>query len=341
MKVVKYFFICIGITFALVLLVSLFLPDKAHLERSTEINADAEVAFNMINDLKRWEEWSPWHKPDSLTHWQFSEFTVGEGSWYTWNSNNTYVGKGKLTIIESKPNCYIKTKMDLDGMGTSYAEYIFTPNETGGFKLTWTMDINGEGIPWYFVPFSRYFNLFIENTIGPDYEKGLSTIKKLSETTPKLTIAGFDASVKVMAPLLYISERRFVGFADVPKNISEIYSNLMMLLQQQNTAPAGAPFTINYKADVNGVDMEAALPVSKTINVSAPVNFSKLNAGKCLVVAYKGSYNSIGIVYQPALQWIKDNNYVLNGAPMEFYVTDPMLEKDSTKWLTEVVFPIK
>ncbi len=341
MKFLKYFLISIGIIFAIALLASLFLSDKAHLERSTEINADAAIAFNMINDVKRWEEWSPWHELDSLTEWQFSEFTVGEGSWYSWNSNNPDVGKGKLTIVESKPNSYIKTKMDFDGMGTSYAEYIFTPNETGGFKLTWTMDTNGEGMPWYFIPFSRYFNLFLEKLIGPDYEKGLAKIKELSETTPKLIIAGFDATVKVLPTMQYISERRFVGFADIAKNIGDIYSNLMALLQQQNTAPAGAPFTINYKADVNGVDMEAALPVANTINVTAPVNFSKLNAGKCLVVAYKGSYNSIGSVYQPALQWIKDNNHVLNGAPMEFYVTDPMLEKDTTKWLTEVVFPIK
>lgn len=341
MKFVKYFFATIGILLLLLLAVSLFLPDKAHLERSIEINADAAVAFDMINDLKRWKEWSPWYEKDSLTQWQFSEFTVGEGSWYSWNSNNPDVGKGKLTIAESKPNLLIKTNMAFDDMGISFSDFIFTPNETGGFKLTWTMDITGEGMPWYFVPISRYFNLFIEKTIGPDYEKGLAKIKILCEAAPKLTIAGYDATIKILPPMQYISERRFVGFADISRNIGEIYSNLMGVLQQQNTAPSGAPFTINHKADVNGVDMEAALPVATNVNVTAPVTFAKLNTGKCLVVAYKGSYNAIGNVYQPALQWIKDNNHTLNGSPMEFYVTDPMLEKDTANWLTEVVFPIK
>jgi effector-binding domain-containing protein len=31
----------------------------------------------------------------------------------------------------------------------------------------------------------------------------------------------------------------------------------------------------------------------------------------------------------------------MGGAPMELYVTDPMMEKDTAKWLTEIVFPIK
>ena len=38
--------------------------DSFHLERSTRIDAPADVVFAQVNDFKNWDAWSPWAKLD-------------------------------------------------------------------------------------------------------------------------------------------------------------------------------------------------------------------------------------------------------------------------------------
>jgi len=338
MKILRQVLLILLSIFLLLLVISFFLPDKVHIERAITIKTKASVPYNLVNNLKVWQKWSPWYAYDTAVVQEFSEFAEGEGSWYSWKSN--VVGNGKLTILTSKPNELIKTKLDLGDMGINYATFYFSESNNE-VKVVWTLDSEGEGMPWYFIPASKYFNLFLDDVLGKDYEKGLKKLKEISESQPQLTIAGFNASVKNMPAISYIGIRRVVKFAEISNNISEIYTLLFNTLQKQNSQPIGAPFTINYSANNQTVDMEAALPVGSTINVAEPIKKQNIPAGNALVVSYKGNYNNLGSIYGQAIQWINANGKKLKGAPMEFYITDPMMEKDTAKWLTEVVFPIE
>ena len=60
-----------------------------------------------------------------------------------------------------------------------------------------------------------------------------------------------------------------------------------------------------------------------------------------LVVSYMGPYEGTPAGHEAAETYIKTNNLEVIGAPWEKYVTDPMTEKDSTKWLTEICYPVK
>ena len=45
----------------LVTLIGLFLPSKIHVERSIVVNTTPEVPFELLNDLSRFNDWSPWY----------------------------------------------------------------------------------------------------------------------------------------------------------------------------------------------------------------------------------------------------------------------------------------
>lgn len=64
----------------------------------------------------------------------------------------------------------------------------------------------------------------------------------------------------------------------------------------------------------------------------------KLESGKALVIKYYGDYMNTGKVYLPAFEYLSSQGMKATGAPLEFYITDPTTEKDTTKWLTEIVF---
>jgi effector-binding domain-containing protein len=67
----------------------------------------------------------------------------------------------------------------------------------------------------------------------------------------------------------------------------------------------------------------------------------KINATKALKVDYYGAYEKSELAHTAIKNYIKEKGITINGAPWEVYVTDPEKEKDPSKILTEVYYPIK
>ena len=95
--------------------------------------------FAQVNDLHKWDAWSPWAKldPDAKISFEGPEF--GQGAAMTWSGNDK-VGEGKMTVVESQPNEAVKLKVDFvkPFEGTSNSDFGFKP-EGDQTAVTWTM----------------------------------------------------------------------------------------------------------------------------------------------------------------------------------------------------------
>ncbi len=134
------------ILIALVVIVAAFLvvvamqPSEFRVERSTTIAAPPEAVFPHVNDMHKWDPWSPWAKMDPAAKVGFDGPDAGEGAVMSW-AGNKQVGAGKMTIIESKPNELIKFKIDVSEpyAGTSTSSFTFKP-EGDKTVVTWSME---------------------------------------------------------------------------------------------------------------------------------------------------------------------------------------------------------
>jgi effector-binding domain-containing protein len=341
MKILKTIGLVLTGLLFLIVLISFFLPTGFHVERSIVINTDASVPFNLAKDFREWDKWSPWHEIDTTMKKTYSE-TQGEvGSYYTWDSENPNAGKGKVTIMAITPNQLIENKLEFDGMGVSQALYKFEPVE-GGVKVVWTLDGNGEGMPWIWKIPSKYFNLMMDGMVGKEYEKGLNKLKAISEVTPAgEKVAGFNVEQRDMPAMQIASVRSKLKISDLTSAVfAKWFGQISQTLSSQKLAPTGAPMAIYHTYGPTEVEVEAAIPVANAGVKNSDVNFREMSAAKTLVVKYYGGYSNMEYVYNAAYDYIKQKGMSSNGSPMEIYVTDPMLEKDTTKWLTEVVFPL-
>jgi uncharacterized protein YndB with AHSA1/START domain len=114
-------------------------PDDYRLTRSNVIAAPAAKIFPHVNDLRQWEDWSPWAKLDPAAKVTFEGPPAGAGAVFKWSGNDK-VGAGTMTITESKPNERIATRTDFvkPFEGTSHSDFVFS--ERGGqTNLIWTM----------------------------------------------------------------------------------------------------------------------------------------------------------------------------------------------------------
>ena len=159
-------------------IVGFLMPSARHIERSIVVNAKADAVFAQVNDLKKWNSWSPWFKMDPNSKMVFSDNSAGLGAYYTWESTNSNVGKGKLTIEESTPYSLVKSKLEFEGMSESHAYFKMEP-EGENTKVTWAIDSNlGNN------PFFRLMGVMMDKMLGDIFMQGLTDLKKVAEENP-------------------------------------------------------------------------------------------------------------------------------------------------------------
>lgn len=148
-------------------------PDNFRVSRSAVIPAAPAVAFGNINDLHKWDAWSPWAKLDPNSKVTFAGPKEGTGASMAWVGNDQ-VGEGKMTITESKPNELILLQLEFikPFAGTSTTEFTFKP-DAGGTLVTWTMSGQNNLV-------GKAISLVMDcdKMMGPQFEQGLDNLKK-------------------------------------------------------------------------------------------------------------------------------------------------------------------
>jgi len=163
---------------AVLVVISFFLPATAEVERSVVIDAAPEKIFPHVNDLRATQEWSPWAKRDPEMTQTFSGPDQGVGQSVAWQSDHPEVGSGTQTITESVENRRVAVDLDFGDMGTADAAFDLEP-QGAGTEVTWSFQTE-LGMN----PFMRYLGLMFDGMIGPDYERGLTSLKTLVEAQP-------------------------------------------------------------------------------------------------------------------------------------------------------------
>jgi len=166
----------------LVLLIAAFLvvvwsqPDNYRLTRETLIAAPAAAVFAQVNDLQKWDNWSPWAKVDPNAKVTFSGPQSGVGASFKWDGNEK-VGAGTMTITESKPNERIATRTDFvkPFAGSSNSDFIFS-EQGARTNVIWTMSGTHN-----FIGKAMCLVMSMESMVGPDFERGLAQLKQVAE----------------------------------------------------------------------------------------------------------------------------------------------------------------
>jgi hypothetical protein len=173
-------FLIVDVILMLILSAGLFIhfqPADFKIARTTNISASAETIFNNVNDLRKWESWSPWKDLDSQAKMEFTGSEAGVGAVMSW-SGNSEVGVGKLTITEASPNEYMKYNLDMiePMASTNVADFVLT-SQNNQTTVTWTMSGKND-----FMGKACYIIFGCEKMIGEKFEKGLANLKSVSES---------------------------------------------------------------------------------------------------------------------------------------------------------------
>ncbi len=178
MKFLRAVLIGAVVVLAVLFAIGLTLPDSAHIERSTTVDASPDQVFAVVNNLRRFNEWSPWFDMDPNARYIYSGPEAGFGARAQWSSDEPGVDSGSQEIIASDPPRLVRTRLDFGDQGTATTEIRLQPAD-GSTLVTWAFDTVLDASP-----IDRYFGFFLDAILGPTYEDGLARLKTLVENDP-------------------------------------------------------------------------------------------------------------------------------------------------------------
>jgi len=293
------------------------------------------MAFDQVNTLKNWEGWSPWHHIDPNMVLTYSGPASGVGARYDWQSNDKNVGNGSLTVTGSMPDSIVNTEMDFKEHGKGTADFTFTKTPDGT-KVTWGMN-SDMGMN----PIAHYFGMMMDKMVGSEFEKGLNNMKEIVEKMPPTSGGDYKVEETKTTDMHTVLKKVTCSMADISKKYGEVFGQLSDYMKKNGLNAAGSPFGIYYKFTKDTVDMAPGIPTDKLGKDDGDIKAMDMKAQNAIKVRYVGPYSKIKGVYDALGSYIKEHNKQVTGASWEVYISDPMTEKDSTKLITEVYFPVK
>ena len=153
------------------------MADQFVVQRSETIAASASEIFPKVGNLQGWDEWSPWAEmdPDMNKTYEGEQGTVGSS--YHWTGNRK-VGEGKMTMTEVVSD--ERVEIDLHFMkpfkSQNVTEMMLSP-QGDATEVTWRMT----GPQTLMTKMMGLIGKNMDKMVGPDFEKGLAKLKRISE----------------------------------------------------------------------------------------------------------------------------------------------------------------
>ncbi len=347
MRALKTLLIILLAVVALAAVLGLVGPKHSTVSRTVVIHAETPVVFAHTNSLQRMQEWSPWSRKDTNMEVNYSS-EVGEvGQTSTW-SGSAEVGKGKQEITALVPDKTVDLRINFIQPFAAEATAGLTLESMGdSTKATWTYSGKNNF-------FSRIYLMFndVDKMIGPDFQDGLLQLKSLSESDAvnmaaadaAKTYRGFRIETVERPEVTYAGKRDVVKWEKLAAYFEKVFPQSEQAVQKAEVKLAGVPCALIYKWDTlaQQADVFAGLPIKAASDVKVPgCEIVTIPAGKALMIGYTGKLEGTGQAHEAMEDMMKAKGLHLRSAPMEEYVTDPAKEPDTSKWVTNIYYPVE
>jgi effector-binding domain-containing protein len=332
MKVLKILGIIVLSLLGLWIVLAAVAPSELQVEKSITIEAPASVVFANVNCLDAWPAWSAWQAMDPSMKNEYAENPCGVGAWNSWNGEQS--GIGKQTISEVRDNEYIKMDLVFEGFeGTNYSEWKFEETD-GSTSVTW--NFLGAPSPFFFRP----MNMMMKGVLEDSYDQGLAALKAVAEATPAVEQSAYEIVEVDLPAAKYLVVSGDVNPADIEEFYTENFGKIMAHMGKNKVEMAGHPTGLFYSWADTLAKMSAAIPVAADVAGSKEIEFLAIEAGSGLQIDYYGAYDKSEAAHYAMDDYLNANGLAISGAVREVYVTDPTAESDTSKWLTQIIYPV-
>lgn len=291
----------------------LFIPANLKISQTIRMEANKEGLYRKLSQSAAWAEWWPGAKtPDETGAW------VLDGALFQpleqkMLSLSVLMKEGNVEATADLTLIAIKTDSSLLHIETS--------------------------IPASNNPFSRVANYLKAVKIKDHFSTMLKAINSHYSKIPVLY--GYDIRKEkvVDSNLIYISATS-KGLPAI-EQVYGMVSKLKAYIQTQQAAETGYPMLNVFTTDSMNYQVRVAIPVDRRLPDAGDIHYKwMLGGGNILITEVKGGPAEIKKAYTEINHYVTDYKRIAPAIPFESLVTDRSVEKDSSKWVTRIYYPV-
>jgi effector-binding domain-containing protein len=347
MRALKTLLIILLAVIALAVILGLVGPKHAHIQRETMIAAPTAVVWDHVNTLRKEDEWSPFRDqdPDLVVTFEGTDGEVGSKS--MWEGKKSGKGMQTITAVDTGRHIGVALHFIAPFEGEAKGDIQLEPMGDST-KVTWSYDGDNNFVARIICVFKD-----MDAMMGPVFANGLAKLKavceadaaKRAEDLKARTFRGYVIDTIDRPAMVYMGKRSVVKWDKIGAFFGNVFPQASQAAAKAGLRMEGHPSGLFYTWDEAGkqTDMFAGIPVAPGSDTAKVQGFAMVTvpSGKALMIAYHGAYDQSEDAHEAMNDMMKADHLELRDAVTEEYITDPMQEPDTAKWLTNIYYPIK
>ena len=287
---------------AFFLVVGLFLPKTARIQRTVEVANPIAQVYDTLNGFHRFSDWSPWFATDPAMTVTRSGAPEGVGAKIDFQATEGgHAGNGSLEITNSELNesdalIQMALANDWEGENKRSSFKLVQDGKTKAINVQWDVRVD---YGWNILV--RYKGMYLDGALGEDMEVSLGKFANLMATIPAVDYSqlGVEIVDRPGGMMLYVGG----GVPSAPRKWDDEALPLMErswkqvedFMKEKGVTPSGDKLRILNIIGDEAVDASMAYPVGEEAIVpTGNVRIGTLYAGKALKVLYKRNRAGIG-----------------------------------------------
>lgn len=291
----------------------LFIPAQLKISQTIRMEANKEGLYRKLSQPAAWAEWWPGSKTSDET-----------GAWE--------LGGGLFQPLEQKMlSLSILLK---EGNVEATADLTLIAIKTDSCLLHIETSIPASGNP-----FSRVANYLKAVKIKDHFADMLKAINNNYSQVAKLYDYDIRKEKVVDSNLVYMSAT--TQGLPAMEQVYSMVSKLNAYIQEKAARSTGYPMLNVFTTDSLNYQVRVAIPVDRRLPDAGDIHYKwMLGGGNILIMEVKGGPAEIKKAYTEINHYVTDYKRIAPAIPFESLVTDRMTEKDSSKWVTRIYYPV-
>lgn len=187
MKVLLRILVGLVVLILALLAAGFLLPAQFKVERTATIAAPPAVVYAQIAAPKAWKDWAVWNQRDPAMQLTYSGPDSGVGAKWAWLSKTE--GNGEMEFTRAVPDSEVVYSLYFKDFDMRSTGTLTLAPAGSGTTVRWTNE-GSLGMN----PINRWFGLFMDKMVGPDFEAGLKGLDALSQRRAKEAAAAAAAA---------------------------------------------------------------------------------------------------------------------------------------------------
>lgn len=325
LKKIIYILACVLVV---ILIAGLLMPKDITISLDKAVDVPANYAFNLANNQMSAPLWNAWIIDDKETNVIYDQIVQGKGSGYSWKSKK--YGDGSILYTDVVQDKKINADLMMSGTKSSYEQTFL--RENGKSHIQWDFKTHMSYPKNAFAPFLKYM-------INKKNKESIGYIETEVKKRQKGEYFGYTIKESSQNARYFVASRSTISFDQIPQFYTQNLAAIYQKLQSEGITASGAPCAIYYAYNEisKKADMAVAVPVLTPVAVKdlESVNLPVQNAA---TVDYYGDPSKNQLAHYALNDYVLDR-YGLSTQPViEEYVSDPLKEKDPSKWLTKIYY---